>query len=78
MAIVQLYAAARAAAGTPRLELDANDLSTLIDRLKVEYPQLGRVLLQSTYLLNGTACKDLSTTLTSKDQIDVMPRYAGG
>ena len=78
MATVQLYAAARAAAGTSRVEVDAADLAMLVEQLKSDFPGLGRTLMQSTYLLNGTACKDLSTALKSSDQIDVMPRFAGG
>jgi molybdopterin converting factor small subunit len=78
MAKVKLYAAARAAAGTSELSIDAATLEDLVGALKVSHPALGRVLLQSTYLLNGTSCKELSTSLTSQDQIDVMPRFAGG
>jgi molybdopterin synthase sulfur carrier subunit len=78
MAIVQLYAAARAAAGTSRVEIEGADLGSVVENLKAQYPNLGRVLLQSTYLLNGTSCKELSTSLSSSDQIDVMPRFAGG
>jgi len=78
MAKVKLYAAARAAAGTNELSIDAATLEELVAGLKVAHPDLGRVLLQSTYLLNGTSCKELSTALSSNDQIDVMPRFDGG
>ncbi len=78
MAIVQLYAAARAAAGTSRVEIDGENLGSVVENLKSKYPNLGRVLLQSTYLLNGTSCTELTTSLVSSDQIDVMPRFAGG
>jgi len=78
MAKVKLYAAARAAAGTSELSIDAATLEELVAALKNSHPALGRVLLQSTYLLNGTSCKELSTALSSSDQIDIMPRFAGG
>lgn len=78
MAIVQLYAAARAAAGSARIDIEGADLGTVVANLKSDYPNLGRVLLQSTYLINGTACNDLSTSISPNDQIDVLPRFAGG
>ncbi len=78
MATVKLYAAARAAAGANELSINAATLEELVATLKDSHPALGRVLLQSTYLLNGTSCKELSTSLSSSDQIDIMPRFAGG
>ncbi len=78
MAKVHLYAAARAAAGQSRLDLDSSDLGSLISALESEHQKLRAVLPMCSYLLNGTSVKDHSTKLTPEDQIDVLPRFAGG
>ena len=78
MAKVHLYAAARAAAGSPRLDVDSPDLGSLVALLERDHQKLRSVLPLCSYLLNGTSVKDLSTKLTENDQIDVLPRFAGG
>ena len=78
MAKVHLYAAARAAAGSARLDVDSSDLGSLIASLEGDYQKLRAVLPLCSYLLNGTSTSDLTTKLTQDDQIDVLPRFAGG
>jgi len=78
MAKVNLYAAARAAAGSSRLEVDSPDLGSLVALLERDHQKLRSVLPLCSYLLNGTSVKDLTTKLTENDQIDVLPRFAGG
>ena len=78
MAKVHLYAAARAAAGSSRLDVDSPDLGSLVALLERDHQKLRSVLPLCSYLLNGTSVKDLSTKLAENDQIDVLPRFAGG
>ena len=78
MAKVHLYAAARAAAGQSRFDVDTGDLGSLIIALESEHQKLRAVLPMCSYLLNGTSVKDRSTKLTPEDQVDVLPRFAGG
>jgi molybdopterin converting factor small subunit len=78
MAHVHLYAAARAAAGVAVTEISATRLGELLRLLKSNHPELEKVLLGCSYLLNGTACSDLQTVITEEDHIDVLPRFAGG
>jgi len=78
MAKVHLYAAARAAVGSPQLSILADDLGSLVAALERDYQKLRSVLPLCSYLLNGTSVKDLSTKLSPEDQIDVLPRFAGG
>jgi molybdopterin converting factor small subunit len=75
---VTFYAAARAAAGVSRAEIDGSTLSALVKNLEHSYPALGPVLPGCSYLLNGVACKDLDSALTSADNVDILPRFAGG
>ena len=78
MAQVTFYAAARAAAGEIKTEITANTLEELVSELKSKYPKLGAILPGCSYLKNGVACRDLSSTLEVGDGIDVLPRFAGG
>lgn len=75
---VLFYAAARAAAGVTQAEISAQTLGELVTNLGKSLPALGKVLPGCSYLLNGTACTDISTSLSDSDQIDVLPRFAGG
>ena len=78
MATVNLYAAARAAAGTSQIQLECNELGALISALEAQNQKLRSVLPLCSYLLNGTSVKELTTKLSPNDQVDVLPRFAGG
>jgi molybdopterin converting factor small subunit len=78
MARVHFYAAARDAAGSARLDIDSTDLGSLITSLENTHQKLRAVLPLCSYLLNGTSCQDHSAKLTPEDQVDVLPRFAGG
>lgn len=78
MARVNLYAAARAAAGAELLEIGAGTFGALIDELASRNSDLAKLLPTCSYLLNGESCEDLSRTLTESDNIDVLPQFAGG
>jgi molybdopterin converting factor small subunit len=78
MAKVHFYAAARAAAGSSRLDVDSPDLGSLVALLERDNQKLRSVLPLCSYLLNGTSVTDLTTKLAENDQIDVLPRFAGG
>ena len=78
MAKVNFYAAARAAAGVPNLEIPANNLGALISELSSQSPALAKLLPTCSYLLNGEACIELTQTLGASDNLDVLPQFAGG
>ena len=78
MARVNLYAAARAAAGTELLEIGAGTLGALIDELASRNSDLAKLLPTCSYLLNGEACEDPAQILVEGDNIDVLPQFAGG
>ena len=78
---VRFFAAARAAAGaeseTVRLGPDAT-IAELIDGLAARDARLATVLSRCSYLCDGIAVRDETTTLRSGDTIDVLPPFAGG
>lgn len=78
MAIVNFYAAAKAAAGTSTLKVPAGTMGALIEDLAARTPELAKVLPTCSYLLNGEACEDKEQILIEGDAIDVLPQFAGG
>jgi molybdopterin converting factor small subunit len=78
MARVNLYAAARAAAGSELLEIEASTLGILIGELAARNLELAKLLPTCSYLLNGESCEDLNRALTASDNVDVLPQFAGG
>jgi sulfur-carrier protein len=79
--VVRFFAAAQAAAGveseTVRLAAGAT-VADLIDGLAARNTRLATVLTRCSYLCDGIAVRDETTTLRSGDTIDVLPPFAGG
>lgn len=78
MALVQFYAAAKAAAGAASLKIEANSLGALIEDLASRSPELAKLLPTCSYLLNGATCEDRGQLLVEGDNVDVLPQFAGG
>lgn len=78
MAIVNYFAAARAAAGVTESEIVGSTLGEVISAASSQYPQLVAILPGCSYLVNGSAQSDLSIEISTDDVIDVLPRFAGG
>jgi molybdopterin synthase sulfur carrier subunit len=78
MALVNFYAAARAAAGAPTLKIPAGTLGALIADLAGRSPELAKLLPTCSYLLNGKACESMEQPLIEGDNVDVLPQFAGG
>ena len=77
MAEVNLYAAAKAAAGSASLSIEAADLSELIAQLS-SIGDLAKLLPTCSYLINGIAPSDQKQALEKSDVVDVLPQFAGG
>ena len=77
---VRLFAAARAAAGTDSLTVEAGSLAQGIDELLKHCPALADVLPRCSVLLNGMAVHGdkAAVTLESGSELDVLPPFAGG
>jgi len=78
MAIVNFYAAARAAAGVSESQVSGDTLGEIIATASSQHPQLDAILPGCSYLVNGSAQSDLSTEISTDDVVDVLPRFAGG
>jgi molybdopterin converting factor small subunit len=78
MAMVNFYAAAKAAAGRSSEEIPAQSLGALINELASRNSELAKLIPTCSYLLNGESCEDLSRVLTEGDNVDVLPQFAGG
>ena len=77
MAEVNFYAAARAAAGSASLSIEAADLKALTSKLN-SIGTLGKLLPTCSYLINGIAPANQNQALEKSDVVDVLPQFAGG
>ena len=77
---VHLFAAARAAAGAPVLQVEAGTLGDVLDRLVALAPALAAVLPRCSYLLDEVALKraEVGTAVPAGSRLDVLPPFAGG
>jgi molybdopterin converting factor small subunit len=78
VAVVNFYAAAKAASGSATLKIPAGSLGALIEGLANRSPELAKLLPTCSYLLNGESCEDLGQILVEGDAVDVLPQFAGG
>ena len=78
MAIVNFYAAARAACGVSESQFDGATLGEVIASASKEHPQLIAILPGCSYLVNGAAESNNDVKVSAGDVIDVLPRFAGG
>jgi len=74
---VRLFAVARAKAGKEIISCDSGSLASIIQNLQ-SYGDLGTVLPQCSFLVDGVACVDLNQTIKAGSTVDVLPRFAGG
>ena len=78
MAIVNFYAAARAASGVSESKMDGSTLGEVIASATAKYPQLVAILPGCSYLVNGAAESNNDMKISADDVIDILPRFAGG
>jgi molybdopterin converting factor small subunit len=78
MAVVNFYAAARAASGVSDSEIDGSTLGGVIASASAKYPQLVAILPGCSYLVNGAAESNNDVKISGEDVIDILPRFAGG
>lgn len=78
MVTIKLFAAARAAAGTSVVNLEASNLEEIFHSLSAINPVLAKLLPSCTFLINSEACSDFSKVIQAGAQIDVLPQFSGG
>lgn len=76
---INYYAGAAHAAGRSSEQLAAATLGELLDAACATHGRaLEAVIAASSFLIDGTSCKDRSASLTAGVTVDVLPPFAGG
>ena len=77
---VHLFAAARAAAGAPEMDVEARTLGEVLERLVSVAPAIGEVLPRCSFLIDGIAATSSSpgVPVPPGGRVDVLPPFAGG
>jgi molybdopterin synthase sulfur carrier subunit len=78
MAVVNFYAAARAASGVSESKMDGSTLGEVIASASAQHPKLSAILPGCSYLVNGAAESNNEIKISADDVIDILPRFAGG
>ena len=78
MAVVNFYAAARAASGVSESKMDGSTLGEVIASASAQHPKLIAILPGCSYLVNGAAESNNDVKISGEDVIDILPRFAGG
>ncbi|CAB4678312.1 unannotated protein [freshwater metagenome] len=78
MAIVNFYAAARAASGVSESQIEGATLGEIIASASAKHPKLIAILPGCSYLVNGAAESNNDLKVSAGDVIDILPRFAGG
>lgn len=76
---VNLFAAAKAAAGTTRLTVAPGTLEEVIAQLVAHSPAMAKVVPQCSFLVDGlVAHAPAETEVAAGSEVDVLPPFAGG
>ena len=78
MALVRFFAGARAAMGTSEITLECATLQELVEHCSSQNPRAAEVLQSCSFLLDGLSTKDQNASLIGIENIDVLPKFAGG
>ncbi len=78
MAIVNFYAASRAATGIESAVIVGATLGDVIESAIAQFPELGRIIQRCSYLVNEVATVETTLIVSAEDTIDVLPQFAGG
>jgi molybdopterin converting factor small subunit len=74
---VHLYAAARAAVGSPTVSVPAGRLSTILDAVEATHPAFATVRSRCSFLVDETAVHE-DVEVFGGSRVDVLPPFAGG
>lgn len=75
---VHLFAAARAAAGSGRLEVPPGSLDAVLASAVTQAPGLAAVLPRCSVLLDGLVAPERGVEVPPGARVDVLPPFAGG
>jgi len=81
-ATIRYFAAARAAAGTAQEQITIPGTSSIAALLSAAVdrhgPDLAKVLLRCSYLLDAVAVHDTEAPISEGQVLDILPPFAGG
>jgi molybdopterin synthase sulfur carrier subunit len=75
---VLLWAAAREAAGTARLQVAPGPLQALLDGLAQDHPRLTALLPRCRISVDGELVQPSALEVAGGSVVEVLPPYAGG
>lgn len=78
MVRVHLFAAARAAAGVSSITVEAMRVSEILNHCANLSADSSRIIPQCSVLINGVICHDYNQFVNSGNEIDLLPKFAGG
>jgi sulfur-carrier protein len=78
MVEVHLFAAARAAVGSPLLSVAPGSLAEILDGIAREHPAFASVRVRCSYLVDGVAVHGEDARVGPESRVDVLPPFAGG
>ena len=82
MVVIRLYATAREAAGSARIDWPAGpagvSVGSLVKSLAAAHPALAPILRQARFARNGRYVRGRSGRLRAGDELAIHPPYSGG
>jgi molybdopterin synthase sulfur carrier subunit len=78
MVTVLLWAAARDAAGTPRVTAEPGPLSEVLASLVTLHPGLRALVPRSRIVVDGELHTDFEIVVADGSTVEVLPPFAGG
>jgi len=78
MVTVHLFAAARAAAGVSSITVDSMTVAEILNHCANLNANLSRIIPQCSVLLDSVICHDYNLFVNSGQQLDLLPKFAGG
>lgn len=78
LSTIRFFAAARSITKQDQIEVVAETLGQAMIAAEKLFPELTTALPRCSYLINGLATTDLSSSVMPYDTIDVLPPFAGG
>lgn len=75
---VHLFAAARAAVGSPVVTVPGGSLTAILDSLAAAHPDFAAVRPRCSYLVDEVAVHGEDATVEAGSRVDVLPPFAGG
>lgn len=78
MVKVKLFANFREVAGRREVDVDAENLIELLEKLKNEFPEFEKLYGYAIIMVNGKRIENIDLKLGSEDVVALLPPVSGG